>query len=197
MKTEEVVIVLFFLGISGYAIYYLYNLWKIKNQILNQLDSKDIHAYKCYVKTIKTLTNSKKTFTPAKQFFTLEKLLKDNNINLRLYLAIPSLLVGLGVLGTFIGFSMTVWSVGDLLDASNQLESMKKLFASVKIAFVSSVAGMFWSFIFSKFEKIQFYKLEEKINIQCDRLDEIYYQAHEEYIREFIGNIENTLTANI
>ncbi|MBT9096859.1 hypothetical protein KFZ76_03925 [Methylovulum psychrotolerans] len=197
MRTEEVLVILFFLGISGYAIYHLSKLWKIKNHILNQLNSEDIHAYKCYVKTIKTFTNSKKTFTPAKEFFTLEKLLSDNNVNLRLYLAIPSLLVGLGVLGTFIGFSMTVWSVGDLLDADNQLESMKKLFASVKIAFLSSVAGMFWSFIFSKFEKIQFYKLEEKINIQCDRLDEIYYQAHEEYIREFLGNIENTLTANI
>lgn len=199
MKIEEWVIIVFFVGVSAYAIYYLHNLWKIKKEILNQINDDNIPAYQSYSKTIKKhpSINGLKSFSKAGEFIALENLLKDNKVNIRLYLAIPSLLVGLGVLGTFIGFSMTVWFIGDVLDGSNQVEGMKKLFSSVKIAFASSVAGMLWSFVFSKYEKIVFHNLEKEINIRCNQLDENYYQSHDEYMREFVGNIENNLTSDI
>jgi hypothetical protein len=198
MKIEELVIIVFFLGVSGYAVYYLYNLWKVKEKILNQISQLNYTpACQDYIKTIKSSINGKKSFSKASEFITLEKLLKDNKINIRLYLAIPSLLVGLGVLGTFIGFSMTVLSINDLLDSSNQTTAMKNLFSSVKIAFASSVAGMFWSFIFSKCEKIVFHDLEEKINNRCSHLDDLHYQSHDGYIRRFIGNVEKSFTNNI
>lgn len=196
MKIEEIIIYVFFIGISSYAMYYLISLSKIKNAILIQLDSKEISAYKRYIKTIKKQSNTLNTFTRANQFYNLESLLNDNGINIRLYLAIPSLLIGLGVLGTFIGFSLTVLSISDVLDSSNQLESMKKLFSSVKIAFLSSVTGMFWSFVFSKFEKIKLYQLKVKIDQFCNQLDEEYFISHDEYIRNFIRNIENYLSTD-
>jgi len=199
MKIEELVIIVFFLGVSGYAGYYFYNLSKIKKEILNQINDDNIPAYQSYRKTIKIHSNINglKSFSKASEFINLEKLLKDNKINIRLYLAIPSLLVGLGVLGTFIGFSMTVWSINDLIDSTNQTTAMKNLFSSVKIAFASSVAGMLWSFIFSKYEKIIFHNLEEEINICCNQLDELYYQSHDEYMREFVSNIQQNLTTDI
>jgi len=188
MKIEEIIIIVFFIGISSYALYYLFSLSRIKKKILKQLNSKESIAYKSYVKTLK---GQKNTFLRAGEIYNLEYLLKVNKVNTRLYLAIPSLLVGLGVLGTFIGFSLTVLSVSDVLDSSNQIESMKKLFDSVKIAFLSSVAGMFWSFVFSKYEKVIFYKLEDKITDVCQRLDEEYFLSHEEYTRGFMNNMEN------
>jgi len=188
MKIEEILIIVFFIGISSYALYYLFSLSRIKKKILKQLNSKESVVYKSYIKTLK---GQKNTFSRASEFYNLESLLKDNKVNTRLYLAIPSLLVGLGVLGTFIGFSLTVLSVSDVLDSSNQTESMKKLFDSVKVAFLSSVAGMFWSFIFSKYEKVMFYKLEERIFDVCSRLDEEYFLSHEEYTRGFMNNMED------
>jgi hypothetical protein len=202
MKIEEIIILVFCFSVSSYAIFFLVNLWKISKKILNQIDGNNIlkiDAYQSYGKTIKqqSTINELKSFSRANQFITLESLLKFNGLNIRLYLAIPSLLVGLGVLGTFLGFSLTIWSIGEILDSSNQIDAMKNLFASVKIAFSSSVTGMFWSFIFSKYEKIQFHHLEEKINYRCNQLDELYYQSHDEYIRDFIGNFESSIATNI
>ena len=42
------------------------------------------------------------------KFFTLESFLKQKNINLKLLESMPGILVGLGVLGTFLGLSVSL-----------------------------------------------------------------------------------------
>jgi hypothetical protein len=67
----------------------------------------------------------------------------------RLILAIPSILTGLGVLGTFVGLQLGIGS----LDFTNLEASIKPLINSCAVAFSSSVWGVGASLLFSWWEK--------------------------------------------
>ena len=67
----------------------------------------------------------------------------------RLILAIPSILTGLGVLGTFVGLQLGIGS----LDFNNLEASIKPLINSCAVAFSSSVWGVGASLTFSAWEK--------------------------------------------
>lgn len=67
----------------------------------------------------------------------------------RLILAIPSILTGLGVLGTFVGLQLGIGS----LDFNNLEASIKPLINSCAVAFSSSVWGVGASLVFSWWEK--------------------------------------------
>jgi hypothetical protein len=67
----------------------------------------------------------------------------------RLILAIPSILTGLGVLGTFVGLQLGIGS----LDFNNLEASIKPLINSCAVAFSSSVWGVGASLLFSWWEK--------------------------------------------
>ena len=85
----------------------------------------------------------------------------------RLVLAIPSILTGLGVLGTFIGLQLGIGS----LDFTNLEGSIKPLINSCAVAFSSSVWGVGASLVFSFWEKCwEGYALERvrKIQIRVD-----------------------------
>lgn len=67
----------------------------------------------------------------------------------RLILAVPSILTGLGVLGTFVGLQLGIGS----LDFNNLEASIKPLINSCAVAFSSSVWGVGASLLFSWWEK--------------------------------------------
>lgn len=67
----------------------------------------------------------------------------------RLILAIPSILTGMGVLGTFVGLQLGIGS----LDFNNLEASIKPLINSCAVAFSSSVWGVGASLLFSWWEK--------------------------------------------
>ena len=70
----------------------------------------------------------------------------------RLILAIPSILTGLGVLGTFVGLQLGIGSL-DFSNTDKLEESIKPLIGSCAVAFSSSVWGVGASLIFSAWEK--------------------------------------------
>jgi len=87
----------------------------------------------------------------------------------RLILAIPSILTGLGVLGTFVGLQLGISS----LDFNNLEGSIKPLINSCAVAFSSSVWGVGASLLFSWWEKAwEGYALGRvhKIQIRVDGL---------------------------
>lgn len=67
----------------------------------------------------------------------------------RLFLAIPSILTGLGVLGTFVGLQLGIGS----LDFNDLEKSIRPLIKGVAVAFSSSVWGVGASLLFSWWEK--------------------------------------------
>lgn len=70
----------------------------------------------------------------------------------RLFLAIPGILTGLGVLGTFVGLQMGIGGL-DLKDLTNLEKSIIPLIQGCAIAFSTSVWGVFSSLAFSGLEK--------------------------------------------
>ncbi len=90
----------------------------------------------------------------ASLFFSEERLL-EQHLNLRFWNSVPALLVGLGILGTFVGmvWGLIPFSDVDFTDTNEIREAIKELLSGVSTAFVTSVWGMFASFWFNGLEK--------------------------------------------
>ena len=78
--------------------------------------------------------------------------LAPNFTSSRLYLAIPGILTGLGVLGTFVGLQFGIGGL-DLNDLTKLDKSVVPLIQGCAVAFSTSVWGVFTSLLFSGLEK--------------------------------------------
>ena len=112
----------------------------------------------------------------ASLFFSEERLL-DQHLNLRFWNSVPALLVGLGILGTFVGM---VWGLMPFSDVdftnTNQIrEAIKELLSGVSTAFVTSVWGMLASFLFNGLEKRGIGRVSQAIADLQRALDRIIY----------------------
>ncbi|MGZ8249699.1 MAG: hypothetical protein ACXWUF_16885 [Methylomagnum sp.] len=199
MSFETAFIIIWVSAVSLYAVIYLIKLYRYRQKFYEDLGANRIPALDRHRETIGKyhgLTQDT-SFARTADFVNLQSVSKDASLNLRFYLAMPSFLVGLGVLGTFIGFSMTLWSIENILSNADPAAGMKQLFASVKAAFLTSVVGMFWSLVFSKYEKWVFNDLEQKIQSLCARWDRQYYKSHNEYVRDVMFSLSVNLEASL
>ena len=119
----------------------------------------------------------------ASLFFSEERLL-DQHLNLRFWNSVPALLVGLGILGTFVGM---VWGLMPFSDVdftnTNQIrEAIKELLSGVSTAFVTSVWGMLASFLFNGLEKRGIGRVSQAIADLQRALDRIFTLTRAEEI---------------
>ena len=111
----------------------------------------------------------------ASLFFSEDRLL-GQHLNLRYWNSVPALLVGLGILGTFIGL---VWGLIPFSDIdfkeTNQIqEAIKKLLSGVSTAFVTSVWGMLTSLLFNGLEKWRISRVNRAIASLQRALDRLF-----------------------
>ena len=87
-------------------------------------------------------------------FFSEDRLL-EQYLNLRFWNSVPALLVGLGILGTFVGLVLGLQSFSDInFEHTDKIQqAIKKLLSGMSIAFVTSVSGMLASLLFNALEK--------------------------------------------
>ena len=88
------------------------------------------------------------------KFFTLDHILEQHKINLRWLNSLPGILVGLGVLGTFVGLTWSLISVAPDLSSENQevlKRAVQTLVGGSGVAFITSIVGLFSSLIFNWF----------------------------------------------
>ena len=92
----------------------------------------------------------KNSFRPEK-FWTLESILKKQNINFKLVESMSGILVGLGVLGTFVGLSVSLIRVFPILQGKEKdLEgAVEMLISGAGVAFFTSVVGLAFSLFFN------------------------------------------------
>jgi hypothetical protein len=111
-----------------------------------------------------------KTNEDAENFFNEYSLLSQY-INLRFWQAVPGILVGLGILGTFVGltFGISGFNTGSIEKIQT---SISTLLSGMGTAFVSSVWGMGFSLIFGYLEKRGFNNITLAITELCDVLDQ-------------------------
>jgi methyl-accepting chemotaxis protein len=87
-------------------------------------------------------------------------------------LAVPAILTGLGVLGTFVGLQI---GIGSLDLSASQIENLDKSIAPIisgcSTAFSTSVWGVFCSLVFTIFEKLLEWLAVRRIRVLQGRLD--------------------------
>lgn len=108
-----------------------------------------------------------------------EKNLLSANTNLKLINSIPATLVGIGILGTFVGLTYGITNFQT--NTTEEIKvSIETLLAGMGTAFVSSIYGMFLSLIFTFFEKIQVNSLHNSIHALCYNLDKKFKISKED-----------------
>ncbi len=174
--------------IIGFFVYYAYEeykLFKLKETIRKNRNTDDILAslketniapiVNTYCKTINIETKKgKKSNIPASEFINDLSICKCDKLNLRLLDTASGTLVGLGLLGTFLGLT---WGIHGF-DSSNTErinESIQGLLSGMSTAFLTSLVGMFTSIIFSIVDKAFRHRLYKYTKELTDNIDSVYY----------------------
>lgn len=162
--------------------YKLYNIKEAIKKLLNNdniLDSlketKIAPLAETYSKTINIETHDgKKSNIPASEYINDYSVCKYNKLNLRMLDTAAGTLVGLGLLGTFLGLTLGIKG----FDSSNTErinESIQGLLAGMGTAFLTSLLGMTFSILFTAADKALRHRLYKDVNELTDKLDSEYY----------------------
>lgn len=104
-----------------------------------------------------------------------EGLLAVAGVNLRFYHAVPNLLVGCGLLFTFLGLIAALYFASRGIAAAGidqAQQALRELLAAATFKFVTSVAGLGSSLIFSWGEKAVLYRVQRRLARLCAALEE-------------------------
>lgn len=162
--------------------YKLYNIKESIKKLLNNdniLDSlketKIAPLAETYSKTINIETHDgKKSNIPASEYINDYSVCKYNKLNLRMLDTAAGTLVGLGLLGTFLGLTLGIKG----FDSSNTErinESIQGLLAGMGTAFLTSLLGMTFSILFTAADKALRHRLYKDVKELTDKLDSEYY----------------------
>ena len=122
--------------------------------------------------------------TDEASFFFSEERLLGQYMNLRLWNSIPSLLIGLGILGTFVGlvWGLTPFSGINFEEPGEIRSAIEGLLSGVSTAFVTSVWGMLWSLLFNWIEKCVIGWVSRKISVLQRGLNQLFTLTTQEEI---------------
>lgn len=111
----------------------------------------------------------RKTCEDAENYFNAQTLI-DPHLNLRYWQAVPATLVGMGILGTFVGLTFGI-SAFDVDSVAKIRQSIAALLAGMSTAFVTSLWGMLLSILFGWFEKGQVNGIAVRIQRLCSSMN--------------------------
>ena len=128
-----------------------------------------------YFASMQEVEGRKRTNMPADYYLNEQSLCVSSGINLRLLDTASGTLVGLGLLGTFLG--LTVGIAGfDSSSTDTIQQSIQSLLNGMATAFITSLVGMFSSLIFTFFfDKPTRNNLDKTIRKITSQLDAKYY----------------------
>lgn len=141
----------------------------LKNAKLNKLSESYQKSICIQVTDGKTNTN-----IPSQEFFNELNLSRSFNFNLKQLDSASSALVGLGLLGTFGGLTYGIYTFQTGTAIAIQM-SIQTLLEGMGIAFLTSLAGMACSLVFTTFYKSWRNKLSKHLHILTNKLDDLYY----------------------
>lgn len=178
--SAAVIIIVFLLFCKEeYKLYYIKEaIKKLLNNdnILDSLkETKIAPLAETYSKTINIETHDgKKSNIPASEYINDYSVCKYNKLNLRMLDTAAGTLVGLGLLGTFLGLTLGIKG----FDSSNTErinESIQGLLAGMGTAFLTSLLGMTFSILFTAVDKALRHRLYKDVKELTDELDSEYY----------------------
>ena len=145
----------------------------------NQINDKVLAAvWEDYQDTFINYNGGRKTDEFSNDYFN-EKNLISKKTNLKLLSSLPSILVGIGILGTFVGLT---FGISNFKTTSTDLikESIEVLLSGMGTAFISSIYGMLLSLVFTIIEKVQSSRLQSIIHEYCYKLDKQFKISKED-----------------
>ena len=133
------------------------------------------------------ITNQNQTViykTDEASFFFSEDRLLEQHLNLRLWNSVPALLVGIGILGTFVGlvWGLIPFSDIDFTQTGQIRDAIRELLSGVSTAFVTSVWGMLTSLVFNFVEKLGIGGVRKSIADLQHALDRLFTLTTQEEI---------------
>jgi len=84
-----------------------------------------------------------------------------HKVNMRYFNALPNMLTGLGIIGTFVGLAVGIYIAAPGLNSSSiddAKSALNHLLSGASLAFITSIVGLLSSLIFSSFEKRKIHK---------------------------------------
>lgn len=152
-----------------------YFLWQLYLPSVQRMQDKGYAVlHREYRKTIGRAVPDKSVVS-AEECFTVENLFAAYNINYRHIVAVPSALVGIGILGTFFGLTVALLSANLSLENTDAaMATINSLIDGMKIAFGSSVAGMVLSILYGALLRSHINALQKQLNQIATELDTKY-----------------------
>ena len=95
-------------------------------------------------------------------------------INMRFYNALPNILTGLGIIGTFVGLSIGIYLAAPGLNSnemSDAKQALNTLLDGAALAFITSIAGLVSSLAFSYFEKMRLHRFNKRCQSLVAEID--------------------------
>lgn len=144
--------------------------------------------------------NGMKTNIPASEYFNVLNICSSHQVNLRMLDTASGTLVGLGLLGTFLGLTLGVAGFNSTNTAQIQ-QSIQSLLSGMGTAFSTSLMGMTGSLIYTTYDKRWRNRLTKNINTLCEKLDTKYYiddiTLAKEYQKELLDELYNNVRGMI
>ena len=142
---------------------------------LEQLSNSPIaDIVTAYAKTICQYIDGKNMSNiPSSAYFNIESISSKYKLNLKMIDTSPGTLVGLGLLGTFLGLTVGIVQF-DSSNSDNIQESIQGLLGGMGTAFSTSLFGMLFSIIFTFFDKRWRNRLSKELFSLTEKLDSYY-----------------------
>lgn len=178
----SVVIIFIVFGMFVWQAYKVRLLYKLIEKAINSDDTlnalketKIASIAESYAETICIdITERKQTNTPALEAFSEFSTCSAQKINLRLLDTAAGTLVGLGLLGTFLGLTLGIKDF-DSSSTQNIQKSIQLLLSGMGTAFITSLVGMLLSMIYSLCDKYWRNRLSKHLHVLTKKLDSLYY----------------------
>lgn len=125
---------------------------------------------------------------PADEYLNQRSLL-ESRMNLPFYQSLPNILVGVGILFTFLGLAMALQAAGEgvtAADPTKMRESLNELFRAASFKFITSIFGLGCSMIFAIAEKHRLHQFSDRLKALCAMLDKRFavFRFEEALLRE-------------
>ena len=114
-----------------------------------------------------------------------EAILANAGLNLRFYMAVPNYLVGLGLLFTFLGLVAALYFASAGVTAARIQEAqgaLRDLLGAATFKFVTSIAGLGASIVYSLREKEHLYRVGRRLTRLCSSLEARLVPVTPEYL---------------
>lgn len=116
---------------------------------------------------VTTGSRIRSTMRPA-EWFDLGSLLRTYGFDSRYHAALPNLLVGAGLLFTFLGLAAALSSAGDIVaegaDQASRNNALRRLLDAASFKFITSLVGLFLSIAYALWRKWQLAVVERSLD---------------------------------